>query len=166
MTEKLDLDALEQHARAITTAPHREAIPRTYVQSQHDVIGLVARIRELKAEAAAATRENAGLHQMLAAERARADNAVAVSNAVQDKLAAWNKRAQPEGYVLVPYEPTDSMRLAPANDRPGFSRNVATEIWKSMVLASPLGAEFEKVLYGNLSSLYVEDAAPQAKEGE
>lgn len=57
--------------------------------------------------------------------------------------AAWQgartiaQSAIPEGWQLVPVDPTESMRLAPAKDRPGFSRNVAAEIYRSMLAAAP-----------------------------
>lgn len=58
----------------------------------------------------------------------------------QDTRAAARatpQQAMPEGWKLVPVEPTESMRLAPAKDRPGFSRNVAAEIYRSMLAAAP-----------------------------
>lgn len=48
-----------------------------------------------------------------------------------------------EGWKLVPVEPTESMRLAPAKDRPGFSRNVAAEIYRAMLAAAPNTPEKE-----------------------
>lgn len=60
-----------------------------------------------------------------------------IEGLLRAKNAAAPRQAAPEGWTLVPVEPTESMRLAPAKDRPGFSRNVAAEIYRSMLAAAP-----------------------------
>lgn len=47
----------------------------------------------------------------------------------------------PAGWKLVPIEPTDAMKAAPAADRPGFSWCVAREVYASMLAASPPSAQ-------------------------
>ena len=45
----------------------------------------------------------------------------------------------PEGWQLVPVEPTGEMKAAPAQDRAGFSPNVAAEVYRAMLDAAPKG---------------------------
>ena len=57
--------------------------------------------------------------------------------------AAQSKRgAVPDGWQVVPKEPTPEMKAAPASDRPGFSSLVAREIYAAMLAAAPAPDQF------------------------
>jgi hypothetical protein len=55
----------------------------------------------------------------------------------QGLRAALSKTEIPNGWKLAPIEPTYTMKDAPKKDRPGFSRVVATEVWRAMLAAAP-----------------------------
>ena len=65
---------------------------------------------------------------------------------MRDAVIADRHRASEAsaGWVMVPRYPTEKMMEAPAEARPGFSTNVAYEIYRAMLAASPtLGSEGE-----------------------
>lgn len=55
-------------------------------------------------------------------------------------IAAWNRRSVPEGWVLVPREPTPEMRAAALQDHLPKSPDdppLYESVWRSMISAAP-----------------------------